>query len=456
MVSGTGRPGLRRPGVLAVSALVATAGLTVPGAGAVDGVSTGGGVVHLANVPKPEVLGPAFNSDLAFTGDYAIGGNYNGFVVYDVSDPAEPLVVATVLCPGGQGDVSVSGDLLYFSVDYPRASDECGAPPVPATDPDGFEGIRIFDISDRASPRYVTSVATDCGSHTNTLVPGADGRSDVVYASSYSPSANFPNCLPPHDKIAVIEVPHDAPEAAAVVNEPVLFPDGGNSTTTGCHDITAYPAKGLAAAACLGDGVLLDITDPINPEVVQRVQDENFAFWHSATFTNDANNVIFTDELGGGSAATCNEEIGPERGANAIYSLDTAGDHPELQFRSYYKLPRHQSENENCVAHNGSLIPVPGEDFFVQAWYQGGVSVIDLTDPDQPVEVGHFDRGPVDPVQARTAGSWSAYYYNGHVYSSDIERGLDVLELTDPRFEGAGALVLDEFNPQSQPELPNG
>ncbi|WP_083936195.1 LVIVD repeat-containing protein [Nocardiopsis ganjiahuensis] len=449
------RSGFGRQGVLAVSVLVA-AGLAVPAAGAADGVSTDGGVVHLANVPKPEVLGSAFNSDLAFTGDHAIGGNYDGFVVYDVSDPADPLVVATVLCPGGQGDVSVSGDLLYFSVDYPRASDECGAPPVPSSDPDGFEGIRIFDISDRANPQYVASVATDCGSHTNTLVPGADGRSDVVYVSSYSPSESFPNCQPPHDKIAVIEVPHEDPGAAAVVDEPVLFPDGGNRTTTGCHDITAYPARGLAAAACLGDGVLLDITDPLAPQVVERVQDENFAFWHSATFTNDANNVVFTDELGGGSAATCNEEIGPERGANAIYSLDTSGDSPELQFRSYYKLPRHQSETENCVAHNGSLIPVPGEDLFVQAWYQGGVSVIDLTDPDRPVEVGHFDRGPVDPKDLRTAGSWSAYYYNGHVYSSDIEQGLDILELTDPRFEGAGAVVMDEFNPQSQPELPNG
>ncbi|GAA1462982.1 hypothetical protein NE857_25560 [Nocardiopsis exhalans] len=463
MASGTGRGlrfgGVRRRelrgrGTLTVSSVAAALGLLVPGASAADGVSTSGGVVHLANVPKPQVLGSAFNSDLAFTGDHAIVGNYDGFVVHDISDPADPLVVATVLCPGGQGDVSVSGDLLYFSVDYPRASDECGAPPAPASDPDAFEGLRIFDISDRANPQYVASVATDCGSHTNTLVPGEDGEHDYVYVSSYSPSADFPNCQPPHDKISVIEIPLDDPAEAAVVSEPVLFPGGGHRTTTGCHDITAYPAKGLAAAACLGDGVLLDISDPVEPVVVARVQDENFAFWHSATFTNDAKNVIFTDELGGGSAATCNEEIGPERGANAVYSLDTSGNSPELHFRSYYKLPRHQSETENCVAHNGSLIPVPGQDFFVQSWYQGGVSVIDLNNPDQPVEAGHFDRGPVDPESLRTAGSWSAYYYNGHVYSSDIERGLDVLELTDPRFEGAAETVLDEFNPQSQPELP--
>ncbi|WP_017545196.1 LVIVD repeat-containing protein [Nocardiopsis prasina] len=452
MASVTGR----RRGTVAVASLVAAAGLAVPGASADDGVTTGGGVVHLANVPKPETLARSPNSDLAFSGDYVIGGNYHGFVVYDISEPESPTIVSEVLCPGGQGDVSVSGDLLYFSVDYPRANDECGAPSAPATEADAFEGLRIFDISDKANPRYVASVATDCGSHTNTLVPGADGRSDVVYVSSYSPAEVFPNCQPPHDKISVIEVPHEAPEEAAVVNEPVLFPDGGHSTTTGCHDITAYPARGLAAAACLGDGLLLDITDPIHPEVVERVQDENFAFWHSATFTNDARNVVFTDELGSGSSATCNERIGPERGANAVYSLDTSGESPELEFRSYYKLPRHQTDTENCVAHNGSLIPVPGQDYFVQSWYQGGVSVIDLTDPDRPVEVGFFDRGPFDPDQLRTAGSWSAYYYNGHVYSSDMERGLDVLALTDPRFDGAESAVLDEFNPQSQPELPNG
>ncbi|WP_460747356.1 LVIVD repeat-containing protein [Nocardiopsis oceani] len=454
MVSGTGRRhGFR--GALAGASLVVGL-LGAPGAAADDGVSTGGGVEHLANVPKPSALSSSFNSDLAFTGDYAIGGNYDGFVVHDISDPADPVVVATVLCPGGQGDVSVSGDLLYFSVDYPRASEECGAPSVPTTDPDGFEGIRVFDISDKSDPEYVAAVDTDCGSHTNTLVPGADGESDVVYVSSYSPAENFPNCQPPHDKISIIEVPHDAPEAAAVVNEPVLFPDGGHSTTTGCHDITAYPEKGIAAGACLGDGIMMDISDPLNPEVEERVQDPNFAFWHSATFTNDAANVVFTDELGGGSAPTCNEEVGPERGANAVYSLDRSGGDSELEFRSYYKLPRHQSETENCVAHNGSLIPVPGADFFVQAWYQGGVSVIDLTDPDEPVEVGYFDRGPVDPDELRTAGSWSAYYYNGHVYSSDIEQGLDVLELTDPRFDGADELVMDEFNPQSQPALPSG
>ncbi|WP_239647001.1 LVIVD repeat-containing protein [Nocardiopsis salina] len=453
---GAGRGCARRSAVhravgASVLVLFAAAG-AAPGAWAGDGVETGGGVEHLANVPKQPGLDgePQFNTDLAFSGDHAIGGNYDGFTVYDISQPEDPQVVSTVVCPGGQGDVSVSGDLLYFSVDYPRAGEECGDAEAHASDADAFEGVRIFDISDKANPEYVTAVRTDCGSHTNTLVPGEDGT-DYIFVSSYSPSEEFPNCRPPHDKISVIEVPTADPASAEVVNEPVLFPEGGHEETTGCHDITAYPEKGIAAGACIGDGIIMDITDPVNPEVVERVQDENFAFWHSATFTDDANNIVFTDELGSGFAATCDEETGPERGANAIYSLDDSGESPSLDFRSYFKLPRHQSETENCVAHNGSLIPVPGGDFFVQAWYQGGVSIIDLTNPDNPEEIGYFDRGPWDPDQLSTAGSWSAYYYNGHVYSSDIQQGLDVLRLTDERTQGAEEIVMDEFNPQSQP-----
>ncbi|MFE6305109.1 LVIVD repeat-containing protein [Nocardiopsis sp. NPDC057823] len=446
-----GRALLRGGGAGAAAVLLAAA-TAVPGAAVAEQEVSAEGVVRVGGLPRPAPLDRegAFNSDLAFTGDHAIGGNYDGFVVYDISDPTRPRVVSTVLCPGGQGDVSVSGDLLYFSVDYPRAGDECGAPAAPATEAGAFEGIRIFDISDKENPQYVAAVRTDCGSHTNTLVPGEDGESDLVYVSSYSPSPDFPDCRPPHDKITVIEVPHDDPASAAIVNEPVLFPDGGAESTTGCHDITAYPERGIAAAACLGDGLLLDISDPVEPRVLDRVRDPNFAFWHSATFTDDARYVLFTDELGGGSAAVCTEGAGPERGANAVYSLSGSGDQWELDFRSYYKLPRHQTETENCVAHNGSLIPVPGRDYFVQSWYQGGVSVIDLTDPERPEEIGHFDRGPWDPQALRTAGSWSAYYYNGHVYSSDIRNGLDVLRLTDPRLEQAQGVVMEEFNPQSQ------
>ncbi|GHC90199.1 hypothetical protein GCM10007079_36320 [Nocardiopsis terrae] len=405
-------------------------------------------VEHVANVPKPEAISNT-NSDLAFTGDYAIGGNYDGFVVYDISEPEDPRVVSEVLCPGGQGDVSVSGDLLYFAVDYPRAGDECGAPSVPTTDPDGFEGIRVFDISDKANPQYVAAVRTDCGSHTLTPVPGKDGEHDYVYVSSYSPSSRFPNCQPPHDKISVIEVPLDDPASAEVIDAPVLFPEGGNRSTSGCHDITAYPEKDIAAGACMGDGIMMDISDPAAPVVTEVVRDENFAFWHSATFTNDADTVIFTDELGGGGAPTCTEEIGPERGANAVYTLEETADGHSLEFASYFKIDRHQGD-QVCVAHNGSLIPVPGRNYFVQSWYQGGISVIDFNDPKNPREIGYFDADSrIDP-DVQDNDTWSTYYYNGYVYSSDIVRGLDVLRLTDPRMRVAERVTYDEFNPQTQ------
>ncbi|WP_040685613.1 LVIVD repeat-containing protein, partial [Nocardiopsis baichengensis] len=288
------RPFRRRlPG--AAVALLAAAGLIASALPAqadtpVDEIDKSDNVELMANLPKPEGFEPT-NSDLAFTGDHVIVGNYNGFVVHDVSDPAEPEITAAVLCPGGQADVSVSGDLLYFSVEYPRAGDECGAPASTPADPDAFEGIRIFDISDKSRPEYIASVRTDCGSHTNTLIQGEE--SDHIYVSSYAPSDRYPNCRPPHDKISVIEVPKDDPQDASVVAEPVLFPDGGNHDqdgllrpTQGCHDITAYAEKGLAAGACMGDGVIMDISDPLRPEVIETVRDENFAFWHSATFTN--------------------------------------------------------------------------------------------------------------------------------------------------------------------------
>jgi hypothetical protein len=428
-----------------------------------DEAMTSDNVVHLANLPKqPPFDGTsAVNSDLAFTGDYAIDGNYNGFTIYDISTPAEPEIVSQVLCEGGQGDVSVSGDLLYFSVDYPRAGEECGAPASSPTDADAFEGMRVFDISDKANPAYVAAVGTDCGSHTNTLVPSKDGETDYIYVSSYSPSANYPNCRPPHDKITIIEVPKDDPASAAIAAEPVLFPDGGNPAgtpsreTSGCHDITVYPEKDIAAGACMGDGILMDISDRLNPEVTEVVRDDNFAFWHSATFTNDAKGIIFTDELGGGSGATCNEEIGPVRGANAIYTMKGKRD-PELRFASYFKIDRHQGDTENCVAHNGSLIPVPGKDYFVQSWYQGGVSIIDFNNPRKPREIGYFDRPPVSETENVLGGSWSAYYYNGYVYSSDIQRGFDVLKLDDRRLRGAERVEYDEFNPQSQPRYSPG
>ncbi|MGW2437687.1 LVIVD repeat-containing protein [Streptomyces goshikiensis] len=413
----------------------------------------------LANIPSANPDG--INSDLAFQGRYAYAGSYDGFTIYDIDDPKAPKTVSRVLCPGGQNDISVSGDLLFLSTDSSRSDDSCNSVSQPATEKSSWEGIKIFDIKDKKNPKYIKSVETACGSHTHTLVPG--NRDIYLYVSSYSPSEAFPDCQPPHDGISVVKVPKKAPTQAAVVAFPVLFPDGGNpggpvnpgvSKTTGCHDITVLPSKDLAAGACMGDGILFDISEPEQPRVIDRVQDNvNFSFWHSATFNERANKVVFTDELGGGGGATCNEATGPNRGADGIYDITGRGEHRKLVFRSYFKIPRHQADTENCVAHNGSLIPVGGgRDIMVQAWYQGGVSVWDFTDSDKPKEIGYFERGPLTTDVLGLGGSWSAYYYNGHIYSNDIVKGLDVLRLDDWRTESAKRVWMDRLNVQSQPD----
>ncbi|HEX6246954.1 MAG TPA: hypothetical protein VFZ64_03715 [Nocardioidaceae bacterium] len=410
----------------------------------------------IANLPKQGAFAAegAFNSDIAFQGGYAYAGNYEGFMVYDVRRPTQPRVVTQVRCPGAQNDISVHGDLLVLSVDSSRNDDSCASVFQSASNEASWEGVRVFDISDPAAPEYVAAVETDCGSHTHTLAPSKDGRDLYVYVSSYGPSSEFPDCQPPHDKISVVKVPVASPEAAELVGTPVLFPDGGNDgtqgsrATAGCHDITAYPAKDIAAGACMGDGILLDISDRANPVVTETVQDnENFAFWHSATFNNAGTKVVFTDELGGGGGPTCNPSVGPEKGANGIYDIVDG----ELVFQSYYKMPRPQANTENCVAHNGSLIPVKGKDIMVQAWYQGGVSVFDFTDSANPEEIAWFDRGPLSDERLVLGGSWSAYWYNGYIYSNDIQKGFDVFDLRDARVADAKKVRMDTFNPQSQP-----
>ncbi|MFI6765328.1 LVIVD repeat-containing protein [Streptomyces sp. NPDC050355] len=415
-------------------------------------------VRHLTNIPKQALQGT--NSDLAFQRRYAFAGNYDGFVVYDISRPEAPRTVSQVLCPGSQNDVSVSGDLLFLSTDSSRTDDSCSSAPQPATEKSSWEGMKVFDISDKAHPKYVAAVETSCGSHTHTLVP--ERRNVYIYVSSYAPSATFPDCQPPHDGISVVKVPRSAPEKAAVIDFPVLFPDGGNpggptnpgvSQTTGCHDITTFPKLKLAAGACMGDGVLIDIANPAAPQVIDRVQDNvNFAFWHSATFNERGNKVVFTDELGGGGAATCNDRVGPDRGADGIYDITGKGTHRKLVFRGYYKIPRHQADTENCVAHNGSLIPAKGRDIMVQAWYQGGVSIWDFTDSAHPKEIGYFERGPISTDSLVTGGAWSAYYYNGHIYSNDIAKGFDVLAIDDRLTDSAKTVRMRELNVQTQPD----
>jgi hypothetical protein len=418
--------------------------------------------MHLvANVPKqPEFSAEdSFGTDLAFTGHHAIVGNYNGFSVYDIRLPFRPRLVSTTVCPGSQNDVSVAGHLLITSTDSSRDKAACaGNVAQSATIKESWEGLRIFDIRDPAHPRYVTAVETACGSHTHTTIPDPARHRTIVYVQSYSPRDTFPDCLPPHDKISVVEIPDGAPQNARVVSTPVLFPDGGfpglpgqTSATSGCHDITAYPAKGVAAGACMGQGVLLDIRDLTAPRVIDSVTDPNFAFWHSATFNNAATSVIFTDELGGGGGPTCNPTVGPHRGADGIYRIVDTPAGKRLQFASYFKIPRVNFSTENCVAHNGSLIPALGRDIMVQSWYQGGVSVWEFTDPAHPRELGWFERGPLSMDELVLGGTWSAYWYNGMIFSSDIQKGLDVLFVSEPSIILGGILNrVSSFNAQTQ------
>ena len=425
------------------------------------------------------------NTDMAFTGDVLFEGNYHGFNTYRVEVPASPQLVSSVVCPGGQGDVSVIGNLLIMSVEQTRGRLDCGLQGVAnPVSQERFRGLRIFDISDMRRPRQVAAVQTCRGSHTHTLVGDPDGEDTVyVYGSGTAPVRSgdeLPGCSdesPAENpdtalfRIDVIQIPLATPEAARVVSRPFVFldPETGNvaglwrggdhgpgtqrtSATNRCHDITAYPEIGLAAGACSGNGILLDISDPVNPVRIDAVVDPGFAYWHSATFNNDGTKVIFTDEWGGGGRARCRASDPRRWGANAIYDIVDR----RLEYRSHYKLPAPQSETENCVAHNGSLVPVPGRDIMVQAWYQGGISVFDFTDSANPFEIAYFDRGPLDPDEIVMAGYWSAYWYRGFIYGTEIVRGLDILELLPSEFLteneiGAASIVAPAtFNAQDQ------
>ncbi|HEX8391163.1 MAG TPA: hypothetical protein VF665_02305 [Longimicrobium sp.] len=427
------------------------------------------------------------NSDMAFSGNRLFMGNYHGVQVFDISNPARPSLVSTLVCPGGQGDVSVYRNLLFMSVEETRGRVDCGTQGVTApVSAERFRGVRIFDITDVRNPRQVASVQTCRGSHTHTLVPDPrDPNSLYVYVSGTSqvrspdelagcsgrPPSEDPNSS--YFRIEVIHTPVARPQEARIVSMPRIFANeagspaglwgGGNhgegtqttAVTNQCHDITVYPQMGLAAGACSGNGILLDIRDPANPVRIDQVSDPNFAYWHSATFNNDGTKVLFSDEWGGGGAPRCRETDRPQWGADAIFTLNNR----KLTQVGYYKLPAPQTALENCVAHNGSLIPVPGRDIQVQSWYQGGISVVDFTNGARPMEIAFFDRGPMDANQMLVGGYWSSYWYNGHIYGSEIGRGLDVFQLqpsdmlSQNEIDAAKLVRFSEFNPQNQVKL---
>jgi len=458
---------------------------------------------------------PFANSDLAFTGNHAIVGSFNGFQIYDISDQDNPVLSSSFVCPGGQGDPSVYGDLLFISVEETRGRIDCGVPPpgppLPV-DPNRFRGVRIFDISDIDNPVQLPGVQTCRGSHTHTLVTDPDDPDNIYVYNSGTAGVRSPLELagcenaaltkdpvttgnPTQWRIDVIKVPLDSPEDAAIVSQPRIFTDPDTGAFNGlqntlpvpvtdppttpqpdqlhpsgtvysplpntntCHDVSAFPEVGLLAGACQGNGILLDISDPVNPVRLDAVSDRNFSYWHSAQFNNDGTKVMFTDEWGGGLGPRCRSTDQPEWGADALFDIVDG----KLEFKSYYKMPAVQTVNENCVAHNSSLVPVPNRDIYVQAWYQGGVSVVDFTDTANPVEIAFFDRGPIttpaNPMGLNLGGLWATYWYNGFVYGTEIARGFDTFgllpseHLSANEIEAASEIVLDQFNSQLMSEL---
>ncbi len=515
----------------------------------------------VSTTPPSEKFAGVTNSDLSFSRSYAIQGNYNGFQVWDIANPASPTLKIGYLCPASQSDVSVYKNLLFVSGEGQGGRLDCGTQGVhDSVSTDRLRGIRIFDISDIANPKYIGNVQTCRGSHTHTVVIDPQDTANVyIYVSGSAPvrsPTELPGCVKaapdsnPNSalfRIEVIKVPLAAPQQAAIVSSPRIFDslteaprhgeapediaaaaqaaaaarakggftatvngmelvappqfinsmldsivkgrqgagaptaadsatlraafqgivdrlvgtpppgavNGGRPGPNQCHDITVYPAVGLAGGACGGYGLLLDIHDVANPRRIGAVADSNFSYWHSATFNNDGTKLLFSDEWGGGGQPKCRATDKPEWGADAIFTVV----HDTMRFQSYYKMSAPQTPFENCVAHNGSLIPIPGRDIMVQAWYQGGISVFDWTDPAHPKEIAYFDRGPMDSTKLVGAGSWSAYWYNGYIYSSEIARGLDVLELQPSAFvsqneiDAAKLVHLDYFNTQDQPKI---
>ncbi len=517
----------------------------------------------LARAKSPAGFAGITNSDLAFLGNYAIQGNYNGPVVWDITDPSQPKLVVAYECPASQNDVSVYKNLMFMSAEAQNGRVDCKPGGVRETvSKERMRGVRIFDISDIRNPKLVANVQTCRGSHTHTVLEDPKDRQNVyIYVSGSSGiraagelagcagdvAADDPNSS--RLRIEIIKVPLADPTKAAVVGRANIFAglkeaprhglseadmeaaakqlaterarggfiaknpqsgadqlipaqivrplldsvmkargattqnaadtaavrplaqaalnrmfaaapapgaaNGAVSERSQCHDITVYPALGLAGGACEGHGLLLDISDPVNPVRLDAVADSNFAYWHSATFNNDGTQLLFSDEWGGGGAPKCRAGDKPEWGADAIFTIENK----KLKFKSYYKLPSYQSANENCVAHNGSLIPIPGRDVMVQAWYQGGISVFDWTDPSNPKEIASFDRGPVDSTRMVSGGSWSVYWYNGAIVSSEIARGMDVAELTPSEFisqneiDAAKTVKWDYLNAQGQPKI---
>jgi hypothetical protein len=451
----------------AVSALALAGALATPAGADHNADDHSPQAQALANIPRSSDfqfgIPPAasFQSDLAFQADLAIAGNYNGFRVIDVSDPASPQVVRDVWCPGPQNDVSIWDDLIILSVDTVLTSSSCsGERAEPQTLETGWEGLRIFRLSDvlAATPdadgftrlEPAGAVYTKCGSHTHTGIP--DGDRVIVYVASYSLRSG-PDCGPHDDpsdthnpvhlQISVVDVPLGDPAAAQVIGEPAvdmpLWTDlvgiPGFNPLGGCHDIQVYPKIGLAAAACASVGQLWDISDPANPKTSDPlwvVDEPDVDFYHSGAFTWDGKVVIFGDEALEGNCSGPQGQIWFHEGATG----DTLGS---------FQIPRVQGENDYCSAHLFNVLKTGSSYRLVASWYTGGVTVIDFTRPSRAREVAYYDFAPVEPQD--TEGLWAGYSYNGFVYTNGLFRGFDTLFIPQAR---AGGKHLRTLNPQTQ------
>jgi hypothetical protein len=463
-----------------------------PGAGNTAGIAQWN-MRLVSHAPKPAAFdsarGLAFiNSDLAFRGDIVYQGNFSGFSIWDVSDPTQPERLSTVMCATDQGDPTIIGNLLFISAESNRARSDCGMQGVPeGAGSDRTRGVRIFDVSDPRNPRLVKNVQTCRGSHTHTVVPHPTDQNTVFIYVGGSSSVRDPSELEdcsegtveenPNTaqyRIDIIRVPLRSPEESTVTGYARIFEDLPRSPgragvaaepndssrrargPSGCHDLTAYPEFDLIAGSCGSFGILLDATNPEKPVRLDAKSDLNFSLWHTAVFSNDGKSVVFTDEWGGGTSPRCRITDPQRLGGNTILSI---GDDGRMTQHGYFKMLAAQTETENCVSHNGGLIPVPGRDIMVQGWYQGGINVFDFTDPANPHEIAYFDRGPVSAEDRVTGGSWGAYWYNGYIYSSELSRGLDILELvpsehlSQNEIDAAKLVRMEQYNPQSQPHI---
>ena len=456
------------------------------------------------------------NSDLAFGTHYIYQANFAGFTIWDIADPANPVMVSATKCITSQGDPTIYEHLLFLSAEGAGNRNDCADGGV--KDPkDHMAGVRIFDVSNPKAPRLVKNVQTCKGSHTHTLVPSPkDPRTIYLYVSggqAARPETELAGCkngTDPADPtnslfmLDIIRVPLDNPENAEVIPGARIFTGldaageckryclpsdprrqamaaqrgnqvpGMPTTPRNCHDVTSYPAMNMLLASCQTHSILVDITNPEKPIRINALVDtNNYQGRHTAAFSNDGTKLIQTEEWGGGTGPMCQASSMKELGGNTIITLD--GKKKQTQ-RAYFKLGSAQSAEENCVAHNGGIIPVPGRDLYVQGWYQGGVNIMDFTNPDTALEIAYFDRGSINPPRGADVpaqpvdpsvrgggntigGSWGAYYWNGMIVSSELDRGMDILELVPSdqlsanEIAAAKLVRFERYNPQSQPKL---